>query len=345
MPWTLDLLSVDGLSVVQAGAKFKSATITWALNDMGSAELNLTPAQVASGNWLHGRRRLRFKDGAGTVKYGGWLDRLERSGKPGDLSYRAASRGLAAILDQRVIHGNVQWNATAWPTIVQNLIAHMVAQTFDKTGFTTGTVFNGPGVVRDRWYCDGAVIGEAVRELAEMANGGGWEISPTGALNIWVGGRGTDLSGTYTIAPTTAAGRTIDWSCTQDVSEMVTYGTAIGDAEDNSPCGPPVVIDFNTLRTDYGRREAVIKEETQSEAELLEKLTEELRARAASGLELKTAWIEGKGPWSFGTVWLGDQVNAALGTEFGGTVKVRCVDVSISLESKHEFVEMTWETA
>ena len=301
--------------------------ITWALDGVGAAEVRLSPADAASGEWLHGRRRIRFSDGGGTVRYGGWLDRLERSGKPSDIRYRASSRGLAAIMDQRVVHGDVSWTATVATTIATNLIAHMVAQTYDQTGFTVGTI-TGTAPARSRWYCDGDVIKDSIDELANLSNGFSWEISPTGAFNAWVGGRGTDVSASVTLAPSV----TIDWVCTADASEFATYATAIGDVDEETPCGAPVQIDFNTHRTAYGRREVVVVHPTRDDGELLEAATEGLRAQAASGLNLRTAWVEGQGPWSFGTRWLGDIVDVTLGAEFGGSADMRCIGISVILE-------------
>jgi hypothetical protein len=343
-PWTLDILPLAGGSPTVTGADFRSARITWALDGVGAAEVELAPAMVASGAWLHGRRRIRFKDGGGTARFQGFLDRLERSGKPSDIRYRASARGLAAIMEQRVVHGDFPKLTTASTTIAWNLIQHMVAQTFDQTGFTLGTVTGSPPN-RSRWYCDGDVIKDAIDELANLSNGFAWEISPTGAFNAWVGGRGTDLSGSTTLAPTA----TIDWQCTGDDLDLATYVTAVGDGDQEGPCGMPISTDFNALRTDYGRREVVVDAQTRIEAELLEAATEELRARAAGRLNLRTAWVEGQGPWAFGTVWLGDIVDATLGAEFGGSTDVRCIGITVNLEPTTTagvpFIEMEWESA
>ena len=341
-PWTLDILPLAGGAPTVTGASFMSARITWALDGIGAAEVELSPSDVASGAWLYGRRRIRFKDGGGTARYAGWLDRLERSGKPSDIRYRASSRGLAAIMDQRVVHGDFPKVSVVATTIAWNLIQHMVAQTFDQTGFTLGTI-TGTAPSRSRWYCDGDVIKDSIDELANLSNGFAWEIDPAGAFNAWVGGRGTDVSGSVTLAPTT----TIDWQATGDASEFASYVTAIGDVDEETPCGAPVAIDFNTHRTAYGRREVVVTHPTRDAGELLEAGTEGLRAQAASGMNLRTAWVEGQGPWSFGTRWLGDIVDVTLGAEFGGSADMRCIGITVNLEPTTSagtpFIEMEWE--
>ena len=343
--WTLDILPLAGGAPTVTAADFQSARITWTLDGVGAAEVSLTPPMVSSGAWLHGRRRIRFKDGAGTARYQGWLDRLERSGRPTEgVRYRVSSRGLAAILEQRVVHGDFAKLTTVSTTIAWNLIQHMVAQTFDQTGFTLGTV-TGSAPSRSRWYCDGDSIRDAIDELANLSGGFAWEISPTGTFNAWVGGRGTDLSATTTLAPTAA----IDWQCVGDDTDLATYATGIGDGNEEGPCGMPISTDFNTLRTDYGRREVVVSLDTRIESELLEAATEELRARAAARVNLRTSWVEGLGPWAFGAVWLGDIVDAALGAEFGGNTDMRCIGVTVNLEATGSagtpIVEMEWEMA
>jgi hypothetical protein len=341
MPWTLDILPLAGGTPTVTGASFMSARITWGLDGIGAAEANLSPSDAATGAWLHGRRRIRFKDSGGTARYQGWLDRLERSGKPSDIRYRASSRGLAAIMEQRVVHGDFSKVSTVATTIAWNLIQHMVAQTNDQTGFTLGTV-TGTAPARSRWYCDGDSIKDAIDELANLSSGFAWEISATGAFNAWVGGRGADVSGSVTLAPS----NTIDWSCTGDDVDLATYATGIGDGNEETPCGMPVATVSNSLATAYGRREVTVTSDSRIDAELLEIATEELRARAAARLNLRTAWVEGQGPWAFGTRWLGDVVDAALGPEFGGNADVRCIGITVSLEpGLHEWVEMEWEAA
>ena len=339
--WSLDILALDGLTTTVTDATFKAARLTWALDGSGAAEIELTAADALAGAWLYGRRRVLIKDSLDVAQFQGWLDRLERRGAPGKVQYRASARGLAAILEQRVVHGDFNKVSVVATTIARDLIAHMVAQTNDMTGFTAGTHTGAVSPARDRWYCDGDNIREMIDELAELSNGFTWEIDAAGAFNTWAGQRGTDLTGSVTLRPEDVQ----DWSFIGDMEEFATYATGVGEDPDG-PCGPPALTDYTADRTAYGRREAVIGVDTASEAELLEAITEELRARAASGKNLRVAWIEGRGPWAFGDVWLGDTVNVELGPEFGGDADMRLINVSISLEpGTLEFVELEWEAA
>lgn len=337
----MDLLGLTGTTTT-TNAPFRSARITWALDGIGSAEVSLMPEDVASGLFRAGQKRLAFRDGGGTRRFQGWLDRHERDGKPGAVRHRVSARGLAAILEQRVVHGDFSKVATVSTTIARDLITHAQAQTDGNHGFTLGTV-TGTAPARTRHLCDGDVIADRINELGELDFA--WEIDANGAFNVWVGGRGTDLSASQTLSQS----ETIDWHFTEDVSEMATYVTGLGDRDDDQPCGPPLVVDFTAERTTYGRREYVIEAETLDEAEMEEKTTQELRARVASRWNLQTAWVEGLGPWSFGTVWLGDIVNVELGAEFGGDADMRLTTIIVTLEpakpGNDVFVECEWEAA
>lgn len=338
MPWTIDILSLDGSSTERLAAPFRSARVTWAADGTGALEIDLRQTDVAAGDWLWGRRRLLVKDSNEVARYQGWLDRLERGGSPGTVRFRAASRGLAAILDQRVVHGDFSEVDAAATDIAVALLGHIAAQTDDATGFTEGTI-TGEAPDLTRHFCDGDVISTALDDLATYF---AWEIDAAGKFNAWVGGRGTDLSDTITLSPTAA----IDWSCIGDVTEMATYCTGIGDYHGSQPCGPPLVVDFTPERVDYGRREVVITDDAEDEFTLEDKTAEELRARVASRIHLSTSWVEGHGPWAFGDVWIGDVVNAELGDEFGGDHDVRLINITASLEpGKHEFIEYEWEAA
>lgn len=351
MPWSIDLVSLDGTTVVNAATAFASVRCTWAAGEgVGAAEITLKGSHVDDGRWAYGRRRVVVKDGSGVAVFAGWLDRLDRGGRPGETrggitapqgkAWRASARGLAAALDQAVVHGDMQKVDVAADVIAWDLVQHAQAQSGNVWGFTLGTT-TGTSLARTRYYCDGDVIGDAIRELVETT-GDDWDITPDGELDYWVGGRGSDLSATHTVAPEDC----IDWQCTGDAQGIATVVTGIGDRDNDAPCGPPLVIDVDSAAmTTYGRREVVIDTESQDEFEVNEKTSEELRARLASGLSLRTAWIEGRGPWAFGDVWIGDVVNAELGGAFGGDADVRCISVSVTAESLYEFIEMEWEAA
>lgn len=233
--WTMDILSNAGSTTV-SDAPFRSARITWAADGVGAAEVALRSADI--GTLRAGQKRIAFRDTGGTRRYQGWLDRVERAGSPSDIQFRASSRGLSSILDQRVVHGDFNKVSVISTTIGWDLIAHAQAQTDGNHGFTLGTV-TGTAPARTRYFCDGDVISESIRELAEMETGGfWWEIDANGAYNAWVNGRGTDVSGSVTLSPSD----TIDWRCKEDMTEFATYCTGLGDRDDDSPCGAPLVV-------------------------------------------------------------------------------------------------------
>lgn len=333
MVWTVDIEPLAGGAALVTSAPIRSGRATWALEGTGgAAEFEV----VAPGDWPFGQRRIALRDGGGTLRWRGFLNRLMRSGPPSDVRYSASAHGLGWILSRMAVHGDQSWTTTVATTIAQGLITHANGQTDAITGFTLGTV-TGTAPARTLHACDGDVISELLDELGNMDPGGfDWEISPSGAFNCWVGGRGVATG--ESIAP----GEAIDFAVEGEASELATYVTGLG-GERDAPCGPPLVVDSTALKSTYGRREVVVSADTQDEGELAEIVDDELRARGAARTRLSASWIEGDGPWSFGAVWLGDTVTAALGAEFGGNVTMRVIDVTISLEGLHEFVTMTFE--
>lgn len=340
MSWTLDILSLAG-STTNSDVNFRSARITWAQDGTGAAEIALREPDVSGGLFRAGQKRIAFRDAGATRRFQGFLELLERAGPPSDIQYRASGRGLSSILEEACVHGNFSNSATVGTTIAWNLINHFQGQTDAAYGLTLGTI-TGTAPSRTRHYCDGDVIAEAIRELAERDTGGfAWEIDQNGAFNAWVGGRGTDVSGSVTLAPSD----TIDWMCKEDMTEYRTYVTALGDSDQNDPCGAPLATVSGGTPATYKRREEVVEDSSRDVSELTETASEELDARVASRINLRTSWVEGLGPWSFGTRWIGDTVTAALGAAFGGNTTVKCVGITITLESTHEFVEYEWVKA
>lgn len=332
--YTIDLLSLDGTSVVNANTPFQAARITWAADGTNAAEIDLRASDVADGRWVYGQRRIAIKNKNGERVYCGWLDRLERSGGPSDIKYRAASRGLAAMLYDRVVHGNVDKVAVVATTIATSLLQHIDVQTDDVTNFTIGSI---TGVARalTRYYCDGDNVGEAIDELAaDFA----WEIDALGAFNAKQGGFGANKTATRTLAQN----KINDLQVTGDITEAMTYVTGLA-ANEQENCGPALVVDFDPLRTTYGRREATIDSESTTEFQVEEETTEELRARLAARLNVRASWIEGRGPWAFEDVVIGDRVTGELGTAFGGNATIRCISKTLTLESRFEFTEWEFE--
>jgi hypothetical protein len=344
--YQLDIYTLDGADLLVEAAPFKSARIVWAADGPGALEVNLRPSDLAAGDWAWGKRRILLKNPDEEYEWAGLLQRLERDGKPSQgpkgLQYRAAGLGLASMLEKRTIIGDTTFVEKTADNIVAGLLAHLSAQAYDQTGFTLGTVTGVPDSFT-RYYCDGDVVKDLIDELANREGGFGWEITPAGKLNMKVGGLGTDLSDTYTLDDT----QVIDWQVTGDMEGFATYVLGIGEANDDTPCGPPLIETFHAMREDYGRVQAVTASGgSTSEADMLDIAEEELRSRVASWINVRAAWIEGRGPWAFGAVGIGDRIEVDTGDEFAGTIDMRCIGLSLSLEpGRHEFVEIELEAA
>jgi hypothetical protein len=168
-----------------------------------------------------------------------------------------------------------------------------------------------------------------IKEVSERDTGGfDWEVDAAGNFNTWVGGRGTDKTGTITLSMNPR----IAWTETAETSDVVTYATALGQDPDG-PCGPPLSVQTIAL-TGYPRREVVIDAERFSQAELADAANDEIKARQRARLRVEVTFHVDDLPWAIGTsgVWLGDRINVSTNTAFGGTVAMKCIEVEVSLE-------------
>ena len=319
------MLNLDGALRV-ADVFFQGASVTWALGGSGSAEVDI-PSPDMSTDWGAGTRRLLVRDG-GTARWGGFIEHLSRSGGPGAEIYRAAALGLASRLEGRVVHGDFTRTNVVATTIAWDLIQHAQAQPNGGHGFTFGTVV-GTAPSRTRHFCDGDVISEGIDSLAALEPGGFmWELDPFGVFNAWVGDRGVATGQTL------SESETISFEPQEDTSDLLTYATAIGEADE--PCGAPLEIRSSGLVATYGRREATVDSDTRTVPGLQELADQELKVRGRGRRSVRASWLDRAGyrPWAFGDVWLGDTLTVELEPWFGGAQTMRVVTISLSLEHK-----------
>lgn len=318
--WQIDLQDAFG-SAIASDLEFKDARISWVLDGPGSADVTLIEDDALT-NWLSGRRRVLFKrDGA--LKFTGYLNNVSASYTDANTrSLTCGVLGLASILDFRVVHGDFNQVSTVATTIATSLITHTDTQ--EDTGITTGTI-TGTAPSFTRRYCDGDVIGDEIRELATAGNFD-WEVDHNKAFNAWVGGRGTDLSGTYTLA----RNKTISLDITAETSDVVTHVTVLG-ADPDGPCGPPVEVRTAAL-SGYPRREVVTGADRNDVVQMQQMGDAELEARQRARLNAQASIHITDLPWAFGAVWLGDVIFVETPTPLGGTQKMRITDVEVSLE-------------
>lgn len=337
--WRIDLLDVSGTPVLQ-DVDFKDASITWTRDGPGSADVTLTEDDAAL-QWLSGKRRVLFRRD-GVAKFQGWLTDLRESssGKDNLTKLTAGVLGLSDILDFRAVHGDFSRVSTVATTIAWDLITHAQAQTNGNHGFTLGAI-SGTAPARTYDYCDGDVIGEAIKDLAAKETGGfDWDISETGQFRAWVGGRGTNLSGGITLLKT----QTLTWEVDSETSDVPTYVTAMGDDPDG-PCGAPLAT-VNIDLAGYARREVVVDSDSKIITEITDTAQNELKKRQRSRLRLAVSYDLQGLPWTWGAVWLGDIVMANLDARYGGAQQMKCIEVSVSLEKgQTEWVSYVFELA
>lgn len=334
MTWALDLQDNDG-GAVASDVVFRLATATWALDGSGSLEVDLK--QGTEDEWVAGQRRAIVRDGA-TPWWGGWMTRTVQSGGPKAETFKSSGLGLSSRLSRRLVHGDFSQHMVPATDIAWALISHAQAQTAGDLGFTLGSV-DGTAPSRSRDYCDGDVVGDAIGELAAFVPGGfDWEIDPTGAFNAWVGGRGSATG--RTIAPADVR----DWGVESETVDLATYATGIG-TDPTGACGAPVeVVSSDDDVATYGRCEIPVAVDSNDSDELADAAAAEIAARLSAGLVLTASWIDGRGPWDFGEVWLGDTLTADFRACFGGPQLVHVTDIKLALEPGHmAFVEYGFE--
>jgi hypothetical protein len=325
--WTVNLQTRTG-GALSTNVPLAALRAVWSLDGPGAFEAEIGEDNAAA--WLPGQRRVVLLSG-GVAKWAGFLTEMTEStqsfddlSRPAGTELRASALGFSSVLANRVVHGDFSRTATVATTIAWNLVQEAQGQTNGDYSFTLGTI-TGTAPARTRDYCDGDNIADAINELAAMSPGGfDWDISETGAFRAWVGGRGVASGETLTRAET----RT--WDVGYDTTEMATYVTALGEADE--PCGAPLVIRSSGLGATYGRVESVDDRGTNNIAELTEVADEELRGRLASRLRVSATWSESQAPWAWGTVWLGDTLSVTLPTHFGGTQTMRVIEISLSVE-------------
>ena len=116
-----------------------------------------------------------------------------------------------------------------------------------------------------------------------------------------------------------------------------------------------------TMADEYGRREEAIDTDVVADGELNPDWEDELhdaghallKERGGGLLHLKTIWLSDNAPWELGDVWLQDTVLGDFPEFFGGTTRIRCTDVTVTIdpmpprnagtEAPIYWVEMGWD--
>lgn len=330
--WSSDIQGPNGGANVVTAAPFKSARITWTVEGPGSFEIDLRESDVSI-DWQAGTHRVVLN---GPFPFSGYITRLTRSGPPKDLAFKASGLGLQSILDWRIVRHATTLNDLS-SVLVEWLLEEAETQFNGNMGFQMGTVV-GTTTTRLRNYCFGVVIGDAIRELAAVGRGFDWEIDADGDLNIWNNTRGIDTGLVL------AEEHTQDWNVELDTSELLTTVSAIGDP--SQPFGPihDMVRNLHAADT-FGRHEIAIDVDSTDRDELIDAARAELKASGGARLVLHTMWIDDRGPWRLGDVWLQDTITAVLPDYFGGSQTMRCTDVSVTLDPLPEryFIEHTFD--
>jgi hypothetical protein len=306
--------------------------IVWTAENQGggSAEIDLREDQMDD-VWAPGYHRIVIR---GDRHFGGDLTRLERTGGPGDdfVGWKASAVGLIHRLDYRIVRFDFTVNDTA-DVIVEALLNEAQENQFNgDMGFHMGTT-EGAFISRQRAYCPGAVISDAIRELAGIGRGFDWEIAPHGRLNMWSHSRGNDTGITLT------EGMCENFEIQMDTSDLITNITVLADPTD--PFGPIKRMSRTAKADNYGRRETAVDsdiivdtdENPDWEDEMYDFGHGILKTDGGGELRVKATWNSKNAPWTLHDVWLQDRVDVVLPTWFGGTQNMRVTDVTVTIEA------------
>lgn len=334
MPWTLDIKTAKGTSLVAADVPFHGARISWASDDAGSVEVDLKSGQMST-DWAPGLHRVIVRlDGA--AKWQGFVTNLtedsEIEGDEASAVYKASGLGLQSILAERIVRFPFEITDTT-----DNIVAALIdevenVQVNGDMGFQMGTV-TGSFPTRTRDYCTGVVILDEINALMDIGRGGDWEVDEHGNVNLWAPGRGVNSG--ESLAKTIGGVHT--WSVESDTADMLTNVTILGD--DRDPFGPTrKMARRDGMTAAYARHEEKIDVTTTDPDEMYDAGFGVLKARLGAMTTLTVSWLEGRGPWPFGAVWLQDRIVADLGPYFGGSSGMRCTDITATLDG-NELVE------
>lgn len=328
MGWTLDIQDAKGNTTVATDVVFHGARLTWDAEGFGACEVDLKQGQM-SDVWQSGKHRLIAKLD-GTPKWAGMLTKLGRSGEPGGPEWKASGLGLGVLLESRIVRFPFVITDTVDAIVSALLDEIQVTQINGDLGFSMGTA-TGTFATRTRSYCTGAKIAEEIRELAQKRQGFDWEVDATGAINLWTPKRGVSTGLTI------GEDDTHTWDVESDTDDMLTNVTVLGDFDD--PYQHRVMARKDGMTALFARHEEAIEVTADDDNELYDAGFAVLRARLGSMTTLTTSWLEGRGPWAFGQVWLQDEVSAELESWFGGTQDMRCSSVVATLDG-NELVEV-----
>lgn len=342
--WTVELWELDGSSSVVAPAPFRTARCTWALEGPHALEVDLLPADIDAGDWLFGRRRVKLKDPAGDVRFHGWLERLSRGGPPSDVRFRASAVGLAGSLEDGLLHPAFTEEG-AGQDLAWLVIENAQAQENNMWGFELGTAVGSASASVCRHYDEGYSVRQVIDDMAGLFEAGfDWEIDEAGAFNTWSPIRGTDRTETRLLEPSDC----ISFEVWGDFSEASTYVSALG-ADGIVAVG---VDTADNIDERYGRRESSIDFPHVSDPdELQDRANHQIRLLRSVRRGCRATWIEGRGPWAFGDVWLGDAVSIDEGVPFDldgagpyASFGFRLTTVTVTLDPGREaFISTEWE--
>jgi hypothetical protein len=244
----LTQLTVNGGATVIASVPFDDLQYGFTIDGPNWAEIMIDAwrPEATVANFTEGEREVYIRRD-GVLVWAGYLWSAE--GSTSDMMVRLSCSGWASMLDHRLIDEDKQFSDQEQMNVAWELINFTQNKTEGNLGITRGPEANS-GVTRTLKYryWERRVIGEVIREIAEMNGGFDFDIAPNKVFHMYYPRRGV-LSGTTLQLDTNM--NTIQQL--RDASEVASEVHGIGGGEGKATC--IAVVSDATALADYGLRQ------------------------------------------------------------------------------------------
>jgi len=244
----LTQLTVNGGATIIASVPFDDLQYGFTIDGPNWAEMVIDAwkPEATVANFTEGEREVYIRRD-GELVWAGYLWSAE--GSTSDMTVRLSCSGWASMLDHRLIDNDKLFTDEDQFDIAWELIDFTQNKTDGNLGFTRGPEPDS-GVDRTIKYrfWERRVIGEVIRELAEMNNGFDFDIAPNKVFHMYHPRRGVLLGTTLELDVNMNTIQQL-----RDASEVASEVHGIGGGEGKATC--IAVVSDATALADYGLRQ------------------------------------------------------------------------------------------
>jgi len=354
--WTLTVTDLGGTPTV-ADLPWESLGFTHTLNGPGSAEIGCSMTKVDRADIEPGTHNYLIYQGA-TLRAAGRIWRARVDTNSDRQSVVLIGEGTAGVFSRRLVDWEARYEPipeypenintvydadTSQELILWDTIDRAQAETGGDLGISQGTHTGGTHL-RRRWWCaeDGVFLADIFDDFASLSDGIDWAITPTLTdatpltLATWNPSRGSDLSGSITLAGTEYLD-TLSYEI--DATQVVSRGRSVGTGDCEPVMGDET--DAGALAA-YGLIEDFEGSNSDQQDDADEVATGLLSPKALVGFDV---WYELSNGPALGTYDVGDIIHLTSPRSGWGLdidVKIQEVEVSAQIpdDDEHTFVRL-----